>query len=191
MVPLDFGAASTWVFWIGILIGLGGFGLAYAGWMADRQTTAQIARVEARAEERIKAAGDDAQRRIAEVETKTAPRGLTDVQRAAFRTLFHSTVETVRVSYLTGQGTGDVGGLITEILAEAQAAGATVGGSGTSFGVLPPGISFTINPTDKDGIARLTTFAQAVGLHINASEDVHMTLGNISVLFGSRKEGFP
>jgi hypothetical protein len=191
MVPLDFSAASTWVFYIGIIIGLGGFGLAYAGWIADRQTTAAIIRVETNADARIKAANDAAQQRIAELEAKTAERGLNDTQRAAFQALFKSSKETVRVSYMTGQGTGDVGSLINDILDAARASGATIGGNGTVFGVLEPGISFEINPDDADTIARLTTFAQTLGLKINASRNTTMPMGNITVHVGPRQQGLP
>jgi hypothetical protein len=59
------------------------------------------------------------------------------------------------------------------------------------FGVLEPGISFEINPDDADTIARLTTFAQTLGLKINASRNTTMPMGNITVHVGPRQQGLP
>ncbi len=190
-VPSDFGLGSTWVFWIGILIGLGGFALAYAGYIADQQTSARIESVERKADLRISAADEEARRRIAEVEAKTAERRLSRSQRALFQALFHSSSEAVRVSYMTGQGTGDVGALITDILEAAKQSGAQLGGNGTAFGVLPAGISFQANPNDQDTMARLTAFAQGIGQRVEVTRAINAPMGSITVQIGSRAEGFP
>lgn len=190
-LPSDLGLGSTWVFWIGILIGLGGFALAYAGYVADQQTYARIESVEKKANERISAADMEARRKIAAIEAKTAERRLSESQRALFRALFRSSSEPVRVSYMTGQGTGDVGALITDILAVAEKSGAQTGGNGTVFAVLPAGISFQANPNDQDTIARLETFAQAIGRKVEVTPAVNAPMGSITVQIGPRAEGFP
>lgn len=190
-VPNDFGSGSTWVFWIGIVIGVCGFALAYAGYVADQQTTARIETVKRIAEERISAADEDARRRIAEVEARTAERRLSQSQRSLFEALFRSSKEPITVSYMTGQGTGNVGALITDILVAARQAGAQIGGNGTVFGVLPPGISFQANPSDQDTMARLTTFAKAIGERVEVTPATNAPVGSITVQIGSREEGFP
>jgi hypothetical protein len=190
-IPNDLGLGSTWVFWIGILIGLGGFALAYAGYVADQQTSARIASVEKKAQQRISAADEEARRRIAEVEARTAERRLSQAQRSLFDALFRSSNEPVTVSYLTGQGTGDVGSLITDILEVARQSGASIGGNGTVFGVLPPGISFQADPKDRDTMARLTAFAEGVGKRVEVTPTPNGPIGRITVQIGSRTEGFP
>jgi len=92
---------------------------------------------------------------------------------------------------MTGQGTGDVGALITDILAAAQTSGASIGGNGTVFGVLPHGITFQVNPNDKDALERLEVFAKTIGARIELARGDNMPMGDITVQIGSRIEGLP
>lgn len=191
ILPTDFGLGSTWVFWVGIVIGLGGFGAAYAGYIADQQTTARIESVKQEASVRINAAEEAARRRIAELEAKTAVRRLSESQRVLFSALFHSTTERVRVSYMTGQGSGDVAALITDLLETAKQSGAAIGGNGTVFAVLPAGISFQANPNDSETMARLRAFAAAIGQRVEVTPIPSSPPGSLTVLVGPRGPGFP
>jgi len=130
-------------------------GISVASYIADQQTDAKIATVRAEAPTRVADADAEARHRIAELETKTQTRRLDDKQRAAFIALCQSDTGRLRVSYLTGQGTGEVGQLISDILDAAKAAGAEIGGNGQAFAVLRPGISFEINPRNSALAQRL------------------------------------
>lgn len=189
-VPLDFSSGAVWGFWFGIIVALAGVGISVASYIADQQTDAKIATVRAEAAMKVADADAEARRRIAEVERKTQTRRLDDKQRAAFIALFRSDTGRLRVSYLTGQGTGEVGQLISDILDAAKAAGAEIGGNGQAFAVLRPGISFEINPTNSTLAKRLGRLGEALGVQVGVFTNSGPE-NEVRVLIGSRADGFP
>lgn len=188
-VPVDFSSGAVWTFWFGIFVALLGVGIAIAGYVSDQQTRAEIARVQSDATTRIAEAEARAQAKISEVERSTAERRLTPQQHAAFVALFRTPHRRLRVSYIVGQGAGDVSALISDILTSARDAGAEIGASGMALNPTAPGIGFDIPKDDPETLERLQIFARSLGITVNYT--ANQQTPQVFLTIGSRAPGFP